>query len=139
MDELDVLQEMKNWLQRIFTKPKVSTSQNSGKVEFDTECVRFYHPEGGIQHIRWDKLDEVGIVTTDEGPFVEDVFFMLLSQDSQGCAIPQGAEGNEALLSRLQLLPGFDNNAFIEAMGSTSNQNFKLWNKIAEQDAPSNR
>ncbi|MEO5713236.1 MAG: hypothetical protein ABIT37_07080 [Luteolibacter sp.] len=130
--------KMISWLQRIFSKPQVPSATRSGKAEFDAESVRFYHPEGEIQHIRWDELDEVGIVTTDEGPFVEDVFFMLLSVDKKGCAIPQSAEGNKVLLTRLQMLPGFDNNALIEAMGCTSNQNFRLWKKTAEQAVDGN-
>jgi hypothetical protein len=127
---------MINWLQRIFSKPQVPVAPRSGRVEFDSDRVSFYHPEGEIQSIRWDELDEVGIVTTDEGPFVEDVFFMLLSNDKKGCAIPQSADGNEPLLTRLQMLPGFDNNALIEAMGCTSNQNFRLWKKTAEPAHP---
>ena len=122
-----------NWFQRIFTKPKVQVSAHLGRIEIDSELVRFYHPDGETQQIQWDELDEVGIVTTDEGPFVEDVFYMLLSISQKGCAIPQGAEGNEALLSRLQLLPNFDNEALIDAMGSTTNRNFRLWKKTAEQ------
>lgn len=124
-----------SWIQRIFPKTKASIVPSSGRIEFDEESVRFYHPEGENQEIRWEDLDEVGIVTTDEGPFVEDVFFMLLSKDRKGCAIPQAAEGNEGLLSRLQMLPGFDSGAFIEAMGCTSNQNFRLWKKTAEHDS----
>jgi len=123
---------MLSWLKRIFSNQHNPAVPKSGKVEFDAECVSYYHPAGEIQTIRWEELDEVGIVTTDEGPFVEDVFFMLLSVDRKGCAIPQSADGNEPLLARLQMLPSFDNNAFIVAMGSTSNQNFRLWKKIAE-------
>ena len=122
-----------NWFQRIFTRPKIPVSARLGRAEIDSESVRYYRPDGETQQIQWDDLDEVGIVTTDEGPFVEDVFFMLMSKDNQVCAIPQGAEGNEDLLSRLQLLPDFDNETLIQAMGSTSNQNFRLWKKIAEQ------
>jgi hypothetical protein len=88
VDGLFVLQEMTGWLQRILSKSQGPVAPRSGKVEFDVECVSFHHPEGEIQSIRWDELDEVGIVTTDEGPFVEDVFFMLLSKDKKGCAIP---------------------------------------------------
>lgn len=133
MPGLDVLQEMRSWLHRIFGKPEVSSLPRSGKVEFDAERVTFYHPEGEIQNIRWDELDEVGMVTTDEGPYVEDVFFMLLTEGRNGCAIPQSAEGNEALLARLQMLPAFDNSSLIEAMGCTSNRNFRLWKKLAKQ------
>jgi hypothetical protein len=126
-----------NWFQRIFAKPKVSTARNFGRIEFDSEAVRFYLPQGEVQHIQWNGLDEVRIMTTDEGPFAEDVFFMLYCEDEKVCKIPQSAEGTEELLARLQMLPNFNNENLIEALGSTSNQQFKLWMKTAEQDAPS--
>ena len=122
---------MFSWLQRIFAKPE---TPSSGKTDFDAEAVRFHHPQGELQQIRWVDLHEVGVVTTDEGPFLEDVFFMLLSEDREGFAIPQSADGMDELLTRLQTLPGFDNSAVIEAMGCTSNYNFRLWNKTAEQE-----
>ncbi len=119
-----------NWFRRLFARSKVSAGGRFGRTELDPETVKYHHPEGSIQSIRWEDLDEVGIVTTDEGPAAEDVFFLLLSADQKkGCAIPQSADGNEALLSCLQLLPDFDNQVLIEAMGCTSNRNFRLWKK----------
>ena len=123
-----------NWLQRIFTRPKVSTARNFGRIEFDSEAIRFHLPQGEVQHIQWNELDEVRIMTTDEGPYVEDVFFMLHGEDKKVYTIPQSAEGNVELLARLQMLPDFNNETLIEALGSTSNQQFKLWMKTAEQD-----
>jgi len=38
-------------------------------------------------------LKEVGILTTDEGPFVDDVFWNLLKKDGKGGAIPSETEG----------------------------------------------
>jgi hypothetical protein len=46
-----------------------------------------------------------------------------------GCAVPQGATGDRLLLERLQALPGFDNNAVIEAMSSTSRRRFLCWQR----------
>jgi hypothetical protein len=46
---------------------------------------------------------------------------------SSGCVIPQGATGHKRLLERLQELPGFDNEAVIRAMASTSNDTFVAW------------
>jgi hypothetical protein len=66
---------------------------------------------------------------TDEGPFVDDVFFLLLGNDGKGCCVPPGAEGSGPLLDRLQALPGFDNGKVIEAMGSTGNARFVCWRK----------
>jgi hypothetical protein len=77
-------------------------------------------PNGKTESIRWDELREVGIVTTDEGPWAADVFWLLLC-DGVGCAVPSEAQGARTLLERLSELPGFDARAVIEAMGCTDN------------------
>ncbi|PTY02998.1 hypothetical protein DB347_22650 [Opitutaceae bacterium EW11] len=97
---------------------------------FDDREVRFQKPDGTSDSIAWGDIAEVGVLTTDEGPIQEDVFFMLLDREhKRGCAIPQGAAGTDVLLTRLQALPGFDNAKLIEAMGCTSNNRFVCWRR----------
>jgi hypothetical protein len=79
---------------------------------------------GRVERVRWDELREVRLVTTSEGPFVEDVFYLLIG-DEGGCAVP--LEQSEALLPRLQALPGFDNNAVIRAAACTDDSAFVCW------------
>ena len=99
-------------------------------VTVTDEEVIHMRPDGSTESMRWDQLAEVGILTTDEGPFQEDVFWMLLGADGRsGCAVPQGADGNEELLARLQQLPNFDNGTVIKAMGSTANASFTWWKR----------
>jgi hypothetical protein len=95
---------------------------------------------GQVERVRWDELVEVGILTTDEGPFVEDVFWILIGEGQKtGCAAPQGARGADALLSAFQeRLPGFDNEAVIRAMGSTENDRFVCWRRGTENAASGN-
>ena len=67
-------------------------------------------------------------MTTDAGPAVTDVYFILA--DSAGeCIIPMGSAGDEGLLEKLQTLPGFDNETYIKAMSSTENARFLCWQK----------
>lgn len=100
-----------------------------GVVTFDDQRVVFRYEER-VEEIAWADLIEVGVLTTDEGPFREDVFFMLLGPTKEkGCSIPQGAEGSQRLVERLGSLPGFDHEALIRAMGSTSNNRFVCWQK----------
>jgi hypothetical protein len=83
-----------------------------------------------VEKVRRDDLQEVTILTTDHGPFVEDVFFLLIGPDEKsGCVIPQEAQGSEQLLTRLQKLPGFDDEAVCKAMISTSNAKFLCWKR----------
>ena len=93
----------------------------------DTE-VACERPDGKTERVGWSDLQRVEILTTSEGPMVPDVFWILHGTNG-GCAIPQGATGERALLERLQALPGFDNGQVIEAMGSTSDRRFLCWEK----------
>lgn len=87
-------------------------------------------PDGTVERVGWADLQKVEIVTTGQGPFAPDVFWVLHGTHG-GCAIPQGATGDRQLLERLQALPGFDNNAVIEAMSSTSDRRFLCWQRMA--------
>jgi hypothetical protein len=99
-------------------------------VEFDDSSVTRRVGDGRIESVRWDDLVEVAIVTTDQGPLTEDVFWLLIGRgEDTGCAISQGAKGADKLLRKLQELPGFNNDAVIEAMTSTSNNRFTYWQK----------
>lgn len=104
-------------------------------VAVDDEGVTCSRPGGPAESIRWDELHEVVIVTTDEGPFVEDVFFVLSDAGAARCTIADEADGFPALLGRLQALPGFDNRAVIAAMGSADNARFPCWKRAPRPDA----
>lgn len=93
----------------------------------DTE-VSCKRPDGGSETVSWDELRAVVLETTDEGPFAMDVFWILVG-NGRGCIIPQGATGEQELIDRLQALPGFDNQAMIDAMACTENQKFLCWKK----------
>jgi hypothetical protein len=119
-----------NWIKKIFSKKTKTSKASLGRVDLTEDLITFHHPDGKSQQVIISDLTEVGILTTDEGPFVEDVFFMLIGESTErGCAIPQGATGVDTLLERLQSLQGFDNEKLIEAMGSTSNNKFVVWRK----------
>jgi hypothetical protein len=107
------------------TKPAVSVKD---VVTFDELGVKRVMRDGRTESISWDELQEVVIVTTDEGPFVDDVFWVLTGAE-KGCAVPSEAEGAQALLSRLQTLPGFRNEAVILAMSSAVNARFPCWRR----------
>lgn len=101
------------------------------RVSFDDTVITRTLPDGKTESVRWADLQEVGILTTDEGPYSEDVYWMLLGSEG-GCAVSGGAQGMKELLVRLQQLPGFDNAAVIKAMGSTGNDKFLCWKRSSE-------
>lgn len=94
----------------------------------EVSCQR---PDGRIERVGWDDLQAVTVETTDVGPFAPDVFWILAgSSAGSSCVIPHGATGAGTLLERLQQLPGFDNEAFIEAMASADNRQFPLLEEV---------
>lgn len=97
-------------------------------IAWDDHEIACTSPSGDRRAIAWDDLQSVMIVTTDTGPFVTDVFWVLEGSSST-CAIPQGATGEDELLGRLQELPGFDSRAVTAAMCSTNNAEFRCWHR----------
>lgn len=79
------------------------------------------------EQIAWSDIREIRIITTDEGPLREDVFFALIGADGNGCLIPHDAAGRVGLLEALQSRFPVDDAMVIKAMGSTSNAIFVVW------------
>lgn len=105
-----------------------SDPASSYRVSLSAEGVHCRLPGGESRSLRWEDLVIVEILTTDDGPFAPDAFWLL--QGSNGrISVPQGADGESDLVEKLQSLEGFNNEAFIDAMASTSNQSFVCWRK----------
>jgi hypothetical protein len=82
------------------------------------------------EEIRWDEISEVRIVTTNEGPYREDVFFVLAGSGEKNCVVPHEAAVRTKLLEELYVrFPSLNDKMVIRAMGSTSNNNFVIWKR----------
>lgn len=99
----------------------------SSSVEYTDTALIYRQPDGVTRTVLWDNLRSVLLETTDQGPFVEDVWWILI--DDVGHCIISQEDGGEALLQRLQQLPNFDNDAVIAAMGSVENKIFVCWQR----------
>ena len=97
-------------------------------VAVDELRISCQRPNGVIQSVDWNELKLVGIETTDEGPYVPDVFWHLIG-DENGCVVPLGSTGEKVMIGKLQQLPDFNNEAFAEAMTCTSNRKFVCWQR----------
>ena len=101
----------------------------SGTLIVDDDGVVF-HRTYTTEAVRWDELVGVDVMTTDDGPAVEDVYWVLLGESDIGAVIPQGIATDE-LVERLMALPGFDFDAMTHAMGSTGGPRgeeiFRCW------------
>ena len=110
------------WLRSLFSRRRPPKAF----VTFDGPEVVCRTAGEATGSIPWDALEQVEIVTTDRGPWVCDVF-LVLRGGGHACVVPQESQGFGPLLERLQALPGFDNLAVIEAMGSGENAAFLCW------------
>jgi hypothetical protein len=44
--------------------------------------------EGSVrEEVRWDPVTEIKIITTNAGPYGEDVFFIMVGSDGKGCLV----------------------------------------------------
>lgn len=102
-------------------------------IQLSETGVSCNRPDGTVESVRWDDLQKVEVLTNSDGPLLPDVFWLLHGTE-KGCCIPQGAAGDVELLARLQKLPGFNNQAFIESMGSTQEALFVCWQKLKNQN-----
>ena len=106
-------------------KPEYETVQvdDSGVLRVDGD-IR--------EQIHWNDIVEIKIITTDEGPYREDIFFALVGANGTGCLVPHDAAVRTKLLEELHArFPNLDDDKVIKAMGSTSNDSFLIWKKSA--------
>jgi predicted metal-dependent HD superfamily phosphohydrolase len=85
-------------------------------------------PARGASTFPWGRLEAVGIRTTADGPFAEDVFFQFVTPEGV-FELPSSAVDSAWLTEMKERLAGFDFGKMIAAMGSTSEQVFRLWHK----------
>jgi hypothetical protein len=82
----------------------------------------------GRDEVRWADVTRARIITTSAGPWGEDVYFVLESTEGNGCIVPHEAAARTKLLEEMQArLAGVDDRKVIEAMGSTSERTFVIW------------
>ena len=102
--------------------------EDYGEVTLTDSGVIYRRPDGRTESVTWDALRTVMIVTTDEGPFSPD-FFWVLEGAGGSCAIPQEAAGEKSLMDRLGTLDGFDWDAVIAASQSIEINRFLCWTR----------
>ncbi|WP_048876302.1 hypothetical protein [Saccharomonospora saliphila] len=104
-----------------------SSSAQSRSVSVDDTGVRRVLADGTEESVTWSDLSAVVVRVIPEGPWREDVFLMLAGSDGTGTAVPSGDPAADALIERLQTLPGFDHDTFVEAMTTDADQAYVVW------------
>ena len=99
-----------------------------GVVEVDERQITYFAPLGGGA-VSINDLARVTILTNDQGPFAEDIHWLLEENGGLRLLIPNSAEGAAQLFDALAPLKGVDFEAAIRAMGSTTPDSFVIWAK----------
>ena len=81
--------------------------------------------------VRIDELDEIGVETTDQCPFAEDVFWILKRGDLR-FRIGDPHPVFKRLMERFGSLEGFNWQPFIEAQTCSENRYFVCWRRPHE-------
>lgn len=125
---------MIKFIKKIIANITFSKKHQNPVVTWDEIEIVCSCPGEETKRMFWYDLSAVVIETNDQGPWMEDVYFMLFSDVLESSfGIPQCAEGSQELLERLMELPNFNEKAVIKAMGSTINKSFLCWEKPSWQ------
>ena len=100
-------------------------------VTCDDQKINFRWAWGSTASLEMDEVRRVLIRTTDQGPFDDDVFF-IVETTCKNFVIPQAVTGASQLLEHFQQLLGFNNEAVIDSMGCTDNKEFLCWERVAD-------
>lgn len=122
---------------RDYFSPKKESGKESTLVDdsisvtFTNLSIAVNYGNGETRLVDWASITKVGITTTDEGPFCEDIFWGLHVGDEVAVVYPHAAKGCQELLVAMQKrLDNFDNGRLIDAMASSDNAQFSIWEKV---------
>ncbi len=118
--------KLQNW----FTKKSPNHLQKI-RFSFDGHTITADGPLAHRTSVRIEDIREIGVETSDGGPFVEDVFW-LINRDTDGLRIPQESPVFKTLMDAFSSFDGFDWQPFTEAMSCTDRRYFLCWRRLIE-------
>ena len=83
----------------------------------------------------WTAVKHIGILTTSDGPWCEDVFFIIKTDLGDICITHAEAQKTR-LLEQFKVLPGFNYGQVVSAMASTSEASFACWDRSWSLQTP---
>jgi hypothetical protein len=125
---------MWKFLSKIF-KPNRWKVQASPSCIVDDSGFREVDADGTEKVILWSDLENVDILTTSNGPFFEDFFYILRGKGTYIC-IDQFKAEQLKLLNRFERLPGFKWDQVVRAATSVVENSFACWDRNWEPASP---
>lgn len=104
---------------------------NTPVFTYDNHKGYIGYPKEIPKEFLWDAVEKIEIVTTDEGPWEEDLWWIFFIREAEEpLLIPSGAKGIDKIFEVFEdKFENIDNEMIINAMGSSVNARFNLWNK----------
>ena len=93
----------------------------------NNESFGFLNDAGQTGSVSWDGITRVSIVTTDKGPFEDDVFLCLYLSDNKRILIPSENSGYTPVYDVVSKFDGFDFSKVIDSMACPYNNEFLCW------------
>lgn len=113
--------------------PDVPVEILAHRVEADSDAITLHEAPNKVERLPWGALSMVIIETNAFGPIIDDLHWILVGQKPEQCwRIANGSTGIGTLLGRLQQLPGFDNDAVIDAMSSIDDSRVLVWQRAKQ-------
>lgn len=139
---------MIGWLRKIFPGAGSASADTKAREHtgpfivnlFDDDNVVVHRPDGQREELALDRLDRVVVRVSNREPWAGPAWLILAGivddeGHQQGCVVPLDAMNHEALLARLQALPGFSqqklDNALRDARMGKSRSDAILWKRGA--------
>jgi len=107
---------------------KIQQPEDLYQVEITDIYIKVTHPRRPDEMINWSEIEEIKIANTDEGPFLPDVW-MILMGNGKGCSIPHGSKGWEDVYDIVSKYPGFNFENVIKSASCTDNELFDVWKR----------
>ena len=117
---------------KVFTSKSIDSGKKQPEDYYETEVTDIYvkvsHPRRKDERIEWAEIEEIKLVNTDEGPFLPDVWLILIGNGTS-CSIPQGSEGWDKVYAIVSKYEGFNFENAIKSASCTDNETFELWKR----------
>lgn len=117
---------------KIFGSKKDTSNRKQPEDHYEIEitdiAVKVTHPKRKTKQIEWNEIEEIKLINTDEGPFLPDVWLILMG-NGKGCSIPQGSNGWDKVYDIVSKYDGFNFDQVLKSASCTDNETFELWKK----------
>ena len=110
-----------------FKKKKSKNLEDLYEVEITNQFIQVIKPNGKIERISWIDIEEIKLQNTTEGPFLPDIWLILMGKNSV-CSIPHGNKKYDEIYDIVSEYEGFNHKNVIKSMSCTDFESYFFHN-----------